>query len=376
MFETQSAGIDAVLKRPDQVLVFISYSHDDKDLADSLRDELRDINSERVLVYQDAYSIGSGERWDLSIIANLKAADWLIFLYTGRERRSYDYCGFEIGIFASAHQLDTSHKISEVARLVCLHDTSEVPAMLRMVQNRHICPYEPEGSSDFSEAEEFQFYKDSDLARFFEDLYQYPLDKPLRRGVLPRRSGTDSRLLEQPHLEAEIAGRVKRLATKFQDARKNDPKAEKFYQVRMEIDIRTPIPLAATEIPGRAVITASQDTFNLIGISPDPDRNRELKITWDQLRAGLVRNNETFAWMDKVEDDMLDAVHQRNLRSPETTFRAQDGQFYRPLLARQIIYGSGARKFSVMFVRTLPRKFAGDEFHLGSFSRLDPSLKV
>jgi hypothetical protein len=65
--------------------------------------------------------------------------------------------------------------------------------------------------------------------------------------------------------------------------------------------------------------------------------------------------------MDKVEDDMLDAVHQRNLRSPETTFRAQDGQFYRPLLARQIIYGSGARKFSVMFVRTLPRKFAGDE---------------
>ena len=123
MFETQSAGIDAVLKRPDQVLVFISYSHDDKDLADSLRDELRDINSERVLVYQDAYSIGSGERWDLSIIANLKAADWLIFLYTGRERRSYDYCGFEIGIFASAHQLDTSHKISEVARLVCLHDT-------------------------------------------------------------------------------------------------------------------------------------------------------------------------------------------------------------------------------------------------------------
>jgi hypothetical protein len=65
--------------------------------------------------------------------------------------------------------------------------------------------------------------------------------------------------------------------------------------------------------------------------------------------------------MDKIEDDILDAVHQRNLRSPETTFRAQDGQFYRPLLSRQIIYGSGTRKFSVMFVRTLSRKFIGDE---------------
>jgi hypothetical protein len=34
--------------------------------------------------------------------------------------------------------------------------------------------------------------------------------------------------------------------------------------------------------------------------------------------------------------------------------------FYRPLLARQTIYGSGARKFSVIFVRTLPRQFVGD----------------
>src|SRR4051794_23700673 len=75
----------------------------------------------------------------------------------------------------------------------------------------------------------------------------------------------------------------------------------------------------------------------------------------------LKGNNETSAWMDKIEDDILDAVHQRNLRSPETTFRGHDGQFYRPLLARQIIYGSGARKFSVIFVRTLPRRFAGDE---------------
>jgi hypothetical protein len=65
--------------------------------------------------------------------------------------------------------------------------------------------------------------------------------------------------------------------------------------------------------------------------------------------------------MDKVEDDLLDAVNQRNVRSPDIIFRAHDGQLYRPLLARQTIYGSGARKFAVIFVRTLPRKFVGDE---------------
>jgi len=129
----------------------------------------------------------------------------------------------------------------------------------------------------------------------------------------------------------------------------------------MEIDIRDPLPKNKTEIPGRSTITAVQETFNLIGLSPDPDENGELKTNWDQMKNSLEANNETFAWMDKVEDDILDAAHQRNLRSPELTFRAHDGQFYRPLLARQIIYGSGARKFSVMFVRTLPRKFVGDE---------------
>ena len=79
------------------------------------------------------------------------------------------------------------------------------------------------------------------------------------------------------------------------------------------------------------------------------------------MKSSLEANNETFAWMDKVEEDILDAIHQRNLRSPELTFRAHDGQFYRPLLSRQIIYGGGARKFSAIFVRTLPRKFVGDE---------------
>src|SRR5947207_6652151 len=134
-----SASItDGIKKNPDDVHVFISYSHDDKELAECVRDELKKANPDRVSFFLDAYSIRSGERWDLSIITNLKAADWLILIYTGRERRSYDYCGFEMGIFASAHHLDTSQDIAQSARLVCLHDTQDVPAMLSMVQNRQI----------------------------------------------------------------------------------------------------------------------------------------------------------------------------------------------------------------------------------------------
>lgn len=354
MSEAHTSELEEIKKDPNDVHVFISYSHEDFGIAQCLKEELTAVNP-RVCCFLDAYSIRSGEEWHSKIIANLKAADWLIFLYTGRERRPYDFCGFEIGIFTSVHRLDTSTKITEAARLLCIHDTGGLPALLSMVQNRRIRPYQSDGPLET--AKEFDFYVDSPLAQFFEDFYQHPDNMPLHGGTM--KKGLP--LKQMPKIATEIVDRVKRLTIKFQEARRNDPISEKFYQVRMEIDIRDVLPRNKNEIPGRSTITAAQDTFNLIGLSPDPDENGELKTTWEQMKTSLETNNETFAWMDKVEDDILDAAHQRNLRSPELTFRAHDGQFYRPLLARQTIYGSGARKFSVIFVRTLPRKFVGDE---------------
>lgn len=355
MSEARTPDPEEIKKDPNDVHVFISYSHEDFGIAQCLQDELTAVNPDRVRCFLDAYNIRSGEEWHSKIIANLKAADWLVFLYTGRERRPYDFCGFEIGIFTSVHRLDTSRKITEAARLLCIHDTPAVPSLLAMVQNRRIRPYQSEGPPD--PAAELEFYTDSPLAQLFEDFYYYPDRMPLHGGTM--RKGLPLR--QMPKIAAEIADRVKRLTGRFQEARKNDPISEKFYQVRMEIDIRDPLPKNKTEIPARAMITAMQDTFNLLGLSPDPDEGGQLKTTWAQMKVNLETNNETFAWMDKVEDDILDAAHQRNLRSPEITFRAHDGQFYRPLLARQTIFGSGARKFSVIFVRTLPRKFVGDE---------------
>jgi hypothetical protein len=153
-------------------------------------------------------------------------------------------------------------------------------------------------------------YVGSPLAQFFEDFYQYPAQMPLRR-MMKRLPGGGSQLRD---IATEISDLVKRLTIKFQEARKNDPVSEKFYQVRMEVDMCDPLPKNRNEIPRRSSVTAAQDTFNLLGLSPDPDESGELKTTWEQMKISLETNNETFAWMDKVEDDILDAAHQRNLR--------------------------------------------------------------
>src|SRR3984893_498771 len=156
MSEARTSELEEIKKDPNDVHVFISYSHEDFGIAQCLQDELIAVNPHPVRCFLDAYSIRSGEEWHSKIIDNLKAADWLIFLYTGRERRPYDFCGFEIGIFTSVHMLDNSQKRTEAARLLCLHDTPAVPSLLAMVQNRRIRPYQSDGVPD--PAKEHEFY--------------------------------------------------------------------------------------------------------------------------------------------------------------------------------------------------------------------------
>src|SRR6202040_2541503 len=112
-------------------------------------------------------------------------------------------------------------------RLLCIHDAAPVPSLLSMVQNRRIRSYQPDGHGKATK--ECDFYVDSPLAQFFEDFYQYPANMPLRK-MLKRLPGGGSQLREMPNVAAEIAERVKRLTIKFQEARKNDPISEKFYQ--------------------------------------------------------------------------------------------------------------------------------------------------
>ena len=77
MPEVHPSEGEEITKDPHSVHVFISYSHDDLAIASCLQDELEAINPDRVRCFLDAYSIRSGARWDSTIIANLKIADWL-----------------------------------------------------------------------------------------------------------------------------------------------------------------------------------------------------------------------------------------------------------------------------------------------------------
>jgi hypothetical protein len=51
MSEVHSSITDGIKNSPDDVHVFISYSHDDKELAECVRDELKKANPDRVTFF-------------------------------------------------------------------------------------------------------------------------------------------------------------------------------------------------------------------------------------------------------------------------------------------------------------------------------------
>jgi hypothetical protein len=75
MSEGHAFELEEIKNDPNDVHVFISYSHEDFGIAQCLQDELTAVNQDRVRCFPDAYNIRSGEEWHSKIIVNLKATD-------------------------------------------------------------------------------------------------------------------------------------------------------------------------------------------------------------------------------------------------------------------------------------------------------------
>jgi TIR domain len=120
------------IKPSRKVRVFISYAKADNPIAVALREEITDINRDRVECFLDSETIGSGEGWEKKLDDALSTADWLVCLYTGEQS---DFCGYEVGVFTKGKGLA---KNSGQSRLVCMHDVADYPSLFRSHQNRYV----------------------------------------------------------------------------------------------------------------------------------------------------------------------------------------------------------------------------------------------
>jgi hypothetical protein len=326
---------DPVLSR---VYVFISYAHEDREIALTLQAVLQDVNKSRVECFVDVRNIEGGTEFEAVIAEHLGQAHWFIGIFTGEHS---EYCGFEVGMFRQMKKANLGR--DNGGRLVCLYDTEEAPSLFRNYQNYRA--NEPDRAG-LTEQQKNDFYKNSGISNFLDSFCRFSeLRSPDPRNPEEYRDF--------------LVEKAKAVTKAFRDARGNDVQAETILLPRLEIKIeRLPQPQASLDkIPDDAVLTGRNDVFSIFSLQlPD---GKEC-IQWSTLCEHIQQTQGVMLpWLRRIEQDICNAAQSRRIAGPEITLQGEDRKIYRPILARHKLFQNGSRKFYILFIETLPRQFLG-----------------
>ena len=110
--------------------IFISYAHEDEKIALAVFNALNKLLCVGGLcqVTFDKYSFEIGERTRDEIETKLEAADILIIIYTGVDKPSHSYTGYELGFFAALMRQEVGRDIPRKIVSLYLHTMPAVTA--------------------------------------------------------------------------------------------------------------------------------------------------------------------------------------------------------------------------------------------------------
>ena len=336
-----------------KVHVFISYAHPDAEIAQALYEALKETNSGRVVCFLDTFTISTGDDWAQKIQSELRASDWLIFIY--HEGQSYEFCGFEIGVFEALHGLTERDRVKSSRRLFTIHDVEPLPSLLRFRQNRKVETWP--GDDDLKTGRELtpaevDFYAATPLGQFFAEFAAAPSGNPL----VPM----DDPLRDAVRLRAKVARQARDVTVPFRKSRLNDLRSELIYQNRVEIEIGNARFWEQDDLLRDAVISGKESTFLLLGYA-GPAKDGTVRVSWGALQEHYRQSPAVMPWLDAVGAEIAEAGRRRLPRDEIICFKsAHDGQVYRPVVARQEIFHSGARRFYVLFIKARERHFSGE----------------
>ena len=326
---------------PRKVHVFISYAKADHQIAVALREEIIRINHDRIECFLDSETIASGEGWKEKLEKALRAADWLICIYTGEQS---EFCGYEVGVFTQGSALAANAGNS---RLVCLHDVRTYPTVFQSHQNRYV-ELPPDGPLDGT-FDESAFYEQSEVAKFFEDFCRY-------QSLYVAYDNSEAKRQSQ-----EIIQKAKRITDAFHAARGSDIRFDTPTQLSVEITAPCKSDQKLMAIGPYAQVKGTFQSLALLGLMPSMEGEQLPTATWTDVKAACTSPfSARILWIERLERDMLNAANGRTLDQSEATFLSK-GKTYRAILCRHIRQWDGTHRFGIVFVETLPRQFIGDQ---------------
>ncbi len=337
---------------------FISYHRNDKIIGEAIYDELSFLASHgqhgrnALKCFLDTRDIKKGTPWKPAIDDALRHTNWLIVIFTGDQSA---YCGYEIGTFSQVIQQEMGLQENTPLdrKIVGLHDVNidRLPVILKETENVFVSDVIAADQNNvvLAAKESATWYK-SDVGRFLKEFCEH------NRLYSPEDEDNPQKYTNN------IALSAKKIANAFALARGTDVKSETPAQVSFELTIKGAGRGAFDKIPDGAIIVGTSLFFKILGLAVSLDLENRLppSITWHKLRALLTQSNgKDVPWMHKVEADIVNASNNKDVNGNDVSFRGSDRRIYRPILERHREYMNGDRRFYLMFVETIDRRFTG-----------------
>lgn len=323
---------------------FISYHRDDRIIGEAINDQLLMLagygkGKGEVRCFLDYRDIQRGMSWQKVIDDNIKQTDWLIVVFTGEQSA---YCGYEIGTFSHTKQNGT--------RIVTLYDVNSntLPVVLKNRQNSFVDDVGNIVQQDKVNlsAQEVNYWYNSEIGKFLFDFCSY-------NGLYIAT--------HQPSLYSyNIAFAAKNIANAFALARATDVKSETPSQISFELTIKNAEFIS--EIPDEASILGTAIFFDVLGLSMGLSlaKGQPPTTTWGKLKQLVAQGSGRIVpWMHKVETDVVKATGNFAVSGEDATFLGKNSKIYRTLLDRHKLYVNNDRRFYLMFVETVDRRFVG-----------------
>lgn len=339
-----------------QSSAFISYHHSDELIGDTLYDQLMFLAEKgkgrpKLTCFLDVRDIRPGEPWQPVIDKALQDMDWLIVVFTGEQSV---YCGYEIGIFSQLHAMSMK-EVHPTRRIMGLHDVEieSIPVVLRLSKNTPVRPVlKPvEMNHVLVEAAEIDEWFNSKLGRFLREFCDY---KQLYT--------TQDEANNPSAYGINIATAAKKISNAFFLAQGTDVRNETQSQLGFEIDILRAGETALPAIPPESNIVGTSHAFSILGLNFPTGPGEPPHTTWEKLNRILqISRGGQAPWLHKVETDVIRAVENLMPSSEDTTFIGSNGRVYRPILVRHKLFVNGDRRFYILLIETLDRRFAGAE---------------
>ena len=313
-----------------EVKVFLSYLSVDESIARVVRNCLHAL-SDRVDVFAAYDDMRTGTRWKQQLNEEIAAADWFILIYTD-PRKNWQWPIHEATSFeASNIKADSSDR-----RLCCLHDTEERPSPLSDYQNHIVDLFIPDLADDEETRglKKKRFYEDSLIYNFFRNFCAYPEHDPLKSDL--RRA------------EALIVSACHDIAEAFASNRTDDIRNENYYPPRLTVSIKPSETMTSAEVVAASTLDVGPIAQRLFRITQQEDS----ALSWKEFKETILQLADDVMprWIGQVEEALIDATNGIE-PTPITAlmYSQYTRRFYRPVIARQQYYVSGARNLLIVF---------------------------